>query len=486
MQSPHVRNIPPAVTPEQLADFIRQVTPQMSPLASPVSNANDMFRRQIPNIPRLHPSQKSSNPLQSPQAVFNFMQQQIDVIERKPHLNIGSGQAMTGNSQLPGPSNYRKPSDPKPSDLIVSQVHLSPEDPSKGAIDDIVNSIAHDREDLKKQKLQQESTYSDENVAATRNVAQLKVEEGQKQVLRRPCSTMSLAAVSDNGIDPTFIEPPKDKNTSSDFTSGTQSTESTESALIPKVSSDVENISEGTVVTVYDDAMKVVPEDEAHARVTKQHPVLWEGLLSYKEEAYPMQFHSVVVFKNDFRPFLNVLTEFNDPHQMNSMKIRQRCKMDEKSRFHSIVAKTVFSQSVPFHLLLGVLGEKEGEVTQEHISGMRKLFYSIDGAQPAGCICTALAQGDRQVALHLMLKSSGTERILRYYAPNLRNYLTDRNITYVLGILCFDFINNTEGYEKMKNLIPVTLPKKYIKQNWILEERREDPGSTAPKTEITK
>ena len=85
-----------------------------------------------------------------------------------------------------------------------------------------------------------------------------------------------------------------------------------------------------------------------------------------------------------------------------------------------------------------------------------------------------------------MLKSSGTERILRYYAPNLRNYLTDRNITYILGILCFDFINSTEGYEKMKNLIPVTLPKKYIKQKWILEDRREDTGSTAPTTEIAK
>lgn len=95
-------------------------------------------------------------------------------------------------------------------------------------------------------------------------------------------------------------------------------------------------------------------------------------------------------------------------------------------------------------------------------------------------------QADRQVALHLMLKSSGTERILRYYAPNLRNYLTDRNITYILGILCFDFINNTEGYEKMKNLIPVTLPKKYAKQKWLLDERREEIGSTVPATDIMK
>ena len=401
MQSPHMRTLPPPiqspsfvvgnlakpVTPEQLAEFIRQTTPQMSPLASPVSTSSDIFRRQLQNMARLHPSQKSSNPLQSPQAVFNFMQQQIDTTEKKPQLSTGTPQATAGSSQLPGPSNYRKPSDPKPSDLIVSQIQLSPEDPSKGAIDDIVNSIAHEREDLKKQKLQQEPAYAKENISA----GQLKVEDGQKQVLRRPCSTMSLAAVSDNGIDPAFIEPSKDKNTSSDLTSGTQSTESTESALIPKGASDLENISEGTVITVYDDAMKVVPEDEAHARVNKQHPVLWEGLLTYKEGAYPIQFHSVVVFKNDFRPFLNVLTECNDLHQMKSMKIRQRCKMDEKSRFHGIVAKTVFSQSVPFHLMLGVLGEKDGEVSQENISGMRKLFYSRDGAQPAGCICTALA-----------------------------------------------------------------------------------------------
>lgn len=80
--------------------------------------------------------------------------------------------------------------------------------------------------------------------------------------------------------------------------------------------------------------------------------------------------------------------------------------------------------------------------------------------------------------MHLFYCCEGSERILQHYAPDLRRYLDKERLDYVLGVLCFDYLNCDKDYEEMKSEICKTKPLRSIPGDALVRKNDKNVKTT--------
>jgi hypothetical protein len=182
-------------------------------------------------------------------------------------------------------------------------------------------------------------------------------------------------------------------------------------------------------------------KDEAAIYMLQRYPCIWEGFLLYRQKAVQLQFYTAFTHEHNFNVGLLELTQWNNKVENTAMRIRQKCSAQKDTKFVNMIATAVFSQERPFRLLVGVSSFKRDEKPHDDLNTVLKPeFTSPDGKD----YCAGVIRvPESSTAIHLMFSSIGTERILEEYAPKFRRYLQFLNVKYVLGIVTYDYMNDS-------------------------------------------
>uniref|UniRef100_A0A7E4VJW5 RRM domain-containing protein n=1 Tax=Panagrellus redivivus TaxID=6233 RepID=A0A7E4VJW5_PANRE len=204
-----------------------------------------------------------------------------------------------------------------------------------------------------------------------------------------------------------------------------------------------------------------------------RYPVVFDGNLCFKNLRAHVQFHSVFAFHEPYLDELAGLTAKQVDANGSEMRlrIRQKIRMRADGPYTDLLGKAIFLMDEPFHLTIGLPVTKNGtldhEVEKDLETKLRPQFIEYqEGVRQSfgGVIRKQISRGPNggadDIAMNILFSGAGTDRILQYYAPYVRNFLARNGHTsYVLGIICRDYINMDP------KLVDSTMEKNQLKYN---------------------